>query len=244
MDSAVISDSQPTHALDYYLIFGESDDLRRMRPSGIFIEEFALHDDYTAAGLDSAGWTRERDAWWSSAAFSRGIRIDPLLRGRVVPTDRVAAEAAYRLLARAELPGETTLRTFFLDRELLPSSAPLRLHAERVPPGFAAKRVYRILFTKNLDQRGLARLQSLWQLEAVDDATDPQARVLGRAQRVVADHAFTWELRRIGLGVAWSVDVTACLGISSVSAIGALLRDLTLAMRQQGLIAVTIERFV
>jgi hypothetical protein len=44
--------------LDYYLIFAEAGDCDRgVQPCGIVIEEFALRDDYTAAGLDGAGWT-------------------------------------------------------------------------------------------------------------------------------------------------------------------------------------------
>jgi hypothetical protein len=67
--------------------------------------------------------------------------------------------------------------------------------------------------------------------------------VVGRARLAVADHVFVWDLRRVGPGVAWCVDVTAYLGNGSVSAVGALLQNLKLLMREQGLIPVTIERF-
>jgi hypothetical protein len=52
---------------------------------------------------------------------------------------------------------------------------------------------------------------------------------------------FTWELRRIGGGIAWAVDVTARLA-GSDEAVGPLLRELTAAARRQGLIPVTTER--
>jgi hypothetical protein len=241
------SDNTPLRGdlpLDYYLIFADAGDRERgVQPCGIVIEEFVLRDDYTAAGLDSAGWTPASGTWWSSSAFSRGIRTDPKLRSRVVPVCRRGVEIAYDLLGGGELPDDAILRTYFHDREPLSAPATLRLRPERAPPGFGEKRVYRILFAKELDERGLANLWSVWQLEPVDDPADPQARVVGRARLTVADHAFMWELRRVGPGIAWCVDVTAVLGDGSVSAVGVLLHDLRVLMREQGLIPITIERF-
>lgn len=56
-------------------------------------------------------------------------------------------------------------------------------------------------------------------------------------------HGFTWELRRIGAGIAWCVDVTARLGSGPVTALGALLHHHRQVVREQGLIPVTVERF-
>jgi hypothetical protein len=230
--------------LDYYLIFTEAGDWERgVQPGGIVIEEFVLRDDYTAAGLDSTGWTPASGTWWSSSAFSRDIRVDPTLRNRVLPVSRRDVEIGYDGLGGGQLPNDAILRTYFHDRQPLPASATLPLRPEQAPPGFGEKRVYRILFAKELDERGLANVWSVWQLEPVDDPADPQARVVGRARLTVADHTFMWDLRRVGPGVAWSVDVTAYLGDGSASAVGALLQNLKLLMREQGLIPITIERF-
>lgn len=67
--------------------------------------------------------------------------------------------------------------------------------------------------------------------------------MIGTAHLAVADDLFTWDLRRIGPGVAWCLDLTAYLGGSSGEAIGPVLRELTTVMRQHGLIPMTIERF-
>lgn len=222
------------------------------RPDGIVVEEFVLAEDFSAIGLHSTGWTpaQVRDsagpsgaAWWSSRALSRGMRVDPALRARVVPVGRDDAEAAYRRLGGGDLPDETTLRTHFDDYEPLADSAPLHLGSDDVPDGFADKRVYRILFAKELSADRLANLVRLWRLAPVDDPTDPRARVLGTASRHVSDDVFTWDLRRIGAAVAWCVDLTAYLRDSSGSGIGPMLRELRTDMRRQGLIPVTVERF-
>ncbi|MFB9629082.1 hypothetical protein [Nonomuraea helvata] len=54
---------------------------------------------------------------------------------------------------------------------------------------------------------------------------------------------FTWELRRIGAGIAWCVDVTAHLEAAPAAALGALLDHHRQAIRELGLIPVTVERF-
>ncbi|GAB3986465.1 hypothetical protein [Plantactinospora veratri] len=66
--------------------------------------------------------------------------------------------------------------------------------------------------------------------------------VVGTARRRVGADAFTWELRRIGAGAAWCLDLTADLAGSRDDAVGPLLRELTTAARIAGLIPVTIER--
>jgi hypothetical protein len=198
--------------LDYYLV----------DQSGILVEEFVLGGDDAAVAIDSAGWTDGR--WWSSAAFSMGLRGDPHLRARVVPAGRDEARAAYRRLGGGELPDEATLRGYFADPAPLHASAPLRLDVTPVPDGYRERRVYRVLFAGDLDADGLAAL------------------VPGGARRSTAGDEFTWQLRRIGSGVAWCVDLTACLNGDPVG-VRPLLRELTSAARGQGLIPVTIERF-
>jgi hypothetical protein len=230
--------------LDYYLVIAQAG--RRgpeAQPDGLVVEEFVFAADFSATGLYSAGWGPAERTWWSSAAFGRGMRTDPALRARVVPVSRDDARVAYRRLGGGELPNETTLRTHFHDYQSLAGPAPLRLGSGLVPDGFQDKRVYRILFAKDLDIERLTSLRTLWQLVSVDDPTDPRARVIGTARRRVLDDVFTWDLRRIGAEVAWCLDVTAHLRGDADHTIGPLLRELTAVMRGQGLIPVTVERF-
>ncbi|MEV0595786.1 hypothetical protein [Nonomuraea cavernae] len=205
---------------------------------GIVVEEFTLAGDHTAIGLDSAGWTAT-DGWWSSAAFSRGMRTDTRLRARIVAARRDDAEAVYRRLGGGELPGETALRGRFHDHQPLGGSAPLRLGSAQVPDGFRDRRVYRVLFANDLREDGPPRLRSAWRMTLAD----PPARVAGTAHRRVAGDVFTWDLRRIGPGVAWCLDLTACLASASDDAVRPLLRELVTVLRHAGLIPVTIERF-
>jgi len=206
--------------LDYYLVDG----------SGILVEEFVLGEDDAAVAIDNAGWTDGR--WWSSAAFSMNLRGDPRLRARVVPADRDEARLAYRRLGGGELPDEATLRGYFADPAPLPASAALRLDATPVPDGYRERRVYRVLFAGDLDPDGVAALRHRLRMPASGGA--------GVAQ---AGDEFTWQLRRIGYGVAWCIDLTACLN-GDPARVRPLLRELTSAARGQGLIPVTIERFV
>jgi hypothetical protein len=243
-EATVIGACAPQPLLDYYLVLPETAvGEPSAQADGIVVEEFVLTDDYTAIGLNTAGWTAADGSWWSSAAFSRGMRIDPKLRTRIVAVGRRDVEIIYRRLGGGELPDETTLRTYFHDCESLTDSAPLLLSPPQVPHGFRDKRVYRILFANELGEDRLAYLQAVWQMALADDVTDPQARVIGTAHLRVANDIFTWDLRRIGPGVAWCLDVTAYLASRSGDAIGPLLRDLTTVMRHAGLIPVTIERF-
>jgi hypothetical protein len=236
--------SAPQPPLDYYLVFpqgGQRDPA--VQAEGIVVEEFVLDDDYSAVGLNSAGWTPAGDRWWSSAAFSAAMRTDPELRARVIAVGRDDVEIAYRQFGAGELPDEATLCTYFHDYEPLAASAPLRLSRPQVPYGFHDRRVYRILFANELSPDRLANLRSVWQMAPADGLADPGARVIGSAHLPVANDLFTWDLRRIGPGVAWCLDLTAYLGGSSANAIGPVLRELTTVMRQHGLIPVTIERF-
>jgi hypothetical protein len=237
---ATVGTASPQGVLDYYLIFPDDGG---DTPDGIVVEEFVMADDCTATALNSAGWTAADGGWWSSAVFSRGMRGDAQLRARVVPVHRGAAEIVYSRSGAGELPDEATLRTYFHEQVPLGGSAPLLLDSPEIPDGFQDKRVYRILFIKELDADGLSRLQTLWQLTLSDDVADLAVRVVGTANLRLADDAFTWELRRIGPGVAWCLDVTACLADRSGLTVGPLLRELTQAMRDEGLIPVTIERF-
>jgi hypothetical protein len=239
--AAVVAAPPP---LDYYLVFPESGDRPAVaQPAGLVVEEFVFAEDHSAAGLNSAGWTPTDGTWWSSAAFSRGMRADPDLRARVFPVDRDAAELAHHRLGGGALPDEKTLRARFHDYQSLAGPPPLRLGPPRAPDGYADKRLYRLLFAKALNGDGLAALRARWRLTLAEDFADPRSRVVGTAQLHAAGDAFTWDLRRIGPDLAWSVDVTAYLGGGAGSALGPLLRELRAAMRQQGLIPVTVERF-
>ncbi|GII42003.1 hypothetical protein [Planotetraspora phitsanulokensis] len=228
-------------ALDYYLVLPD-------RPAdgtpadGIVVEEFALGSDHTAIGLDCAGWTAADGEWWSSAAFSRGMRREPDLRRRVAAVPRRDAEVVYRRLGGGELPGEAELRSRFHDREPL-GEPPLLLGSPDVPDGFHDRRLYRVLFAGDLAGEGLARLRALWRMTLPGDFADPRARVAGTATLSVAGDLFSWDLRRIGPGVAWCLDLTACLAGPADAAVRPLLRELTTVMRYEGLIPVTIERF-
>ncbi|TDD25770.1 hypothetical protein [Nonomuraea diastatica] len=68
----------------------------------------------------------------------------------------------------------------------------------------------------------------------------------GAASADADGHGFSWELRRIGTGIAWCVDVTVRLGAAPTTelatALGALLHHHRQAIRALGLIPVTIER--
>ncbi|WP_203887213.1 hypothetical protein [Planotetraspora kaengkrachanensis] len=228
-------------ALDYYLVLPERRD-DGTPADGIVVEEFVLGGDHTAIGLDCAGWTAADGQWWSSAAFSRGMRGEPDLRRRVAAVPRRDAEAVYRRLGGGELPSETELRSLFRDREPL-GEPPLLLGSPDVPDGFHDRRLYRVLFAGELAGEGLAHLLAGWRMTPPGDFADPRARVAGTARLSVAGDLFSWDLRRIGPGVAWCLDLTACLAGPSDAAVRPLLRQLTTAMRYEGLIPVTIERF-
>ena len=214
--------------LDYYLI-GSAD--------GIVVEEFVLAGDHTAVWLRSTGWTAADRRWWSSAEFSRAMRADTALRRRVGAAERAEAEVAYRRLGGGDLPDEPTLRGYFRDYEPLATSAPLLFGTGPAPDGYREKRLYRVLFAGELTPERLADLRAVWHMETAESE-----RVAGTARLPVGDDLFTWDLRRIGKGIAWSLDVTACFA-GDGSALGPLLRELTAIMRRHGMIPVTVERF-
>jgi hypothetical protein len=115
------------HWLDYYLL----------EPDGLLVEEFVLGADFSAIGLDGAGWSAA-SGWWSSAQFTRGVRTDQALRARVRPVERAEAESAFRRLGGGGLPGEAALRGYFRERQPLRGE---QLRLQSVP----GRRMYRIL---------------------------------------------------------------------------------------------------
>ncbi|MCF6472358.1 hypothetical protein FAF44_28770 [Nonomuraea sp. MG754425] len=216
--------------MDYYLISATAGD---RSPAGLLVEEFVLCDDYTAAGIDGTEWVTEIGAWSASADLSRAIRADIDLRSRVTPVSRPEASRAFRMLGGDVLPEEAGLRTLFQERRALPTTSPLNLGN-----GSSKARRYRILFAGELGETGLANARTALRLEPTGDP-----RVVGAASANSGGHGFTWELRRIGAGIAWCVDVTARLGSGPVTTLGALLHHHRQAVREQGLIPVTVERF-
>ncbi|MEU2665566.1 hypothetical protein [Micromonospora sp. NPDC007220] len=230
--------------LDYYLLYavpvsgGKPAELE-----GILAEEFLLAEDHSAVGLVSTGWTVLDRRWCDASVTSQRIRADAGLRRRVMPVDRATAAAIYRETCGDELPSEATLRAHFIDRPAARMPGALRLSTPEARPGFHETRVYRILFANELSPDGLAALCASWQMSATGDVTDPGTRVVGTAGHRTRGDVFTWDLRRIGAGSAWCLDVTCELAGSRDETVGFLLRGLTTHMRAQGLIPVTVDRF-
>ncbi|MEO3777519.1 hypothetical protein ABGB16_11870 [Micromonospora sp. B11E3] len=218
-----------TTTLDYYVLHSEADD---GQPAGLLVEEFLLGDDLSATRLRSAGWTPADGGWWSSAAFARALRTDPRLRARLAATDRPTAEAVHRRLGGGPLPDEETLRGHFRDDVPLASAAPLRLGAGPV--------VHRVLFAGELDSRQVELLGAALRLGAArnPDVTRPGVVSTGRLR--VNDTNFRWDLRRVGGGVAWCVDVTS--EPAGDDALRWLLRQLVGLARRHGLVPATIDR--
>ncbi|MEU5671124.1 hypothetical protein ACGF3C_00740 [Micromonospora sp. NPDC047762] len=224
--------------LDYYLVLPRPDDSAPATTvDGIVVEEFTRHHDFTTTGLDNAAWTPEA-GWWSSAALSRAMRTDPEVLTRVLPTSRREAEDVHRALDGGQLPAEAVLRTHFLDHQPIAAAPPLRLGPTQPPAGFHERRVYRVLFAKDLRAEQVASLRTAWRTPA--DGT-----VASAASGRLDEHGdrFTWDLRRVGHSLAWSLDVTALLGTDATAALGSTLSELTNVLRQHGLIPVTTERF-
>lgn len=226
--------------LDYYLVFANVRARERaLPPEGIVVEEFVLRPDGTTSALDSAGWTAG-GAWWSAAAFSRGLRDDARLQARVTAVDRASAQAAYRLLGGGELLPEPELRRHFLDRLDLPVAPPLNLVPAQAT---AERRIYRVLLAGDLPEPGLAALRSGWRMQPFDRADDAANRIAGRTRRTLDGQTVTWTLRRIGSALAWAVDLaTDRPDDTSAPALAALLCRLRTDARGQGLIPVTVER--
>ncbi|GIF68389.1 hypothetical protein Ais01nite_64240 [Asanoa ishikariensis] len=192
--------------MDYYLL---SDD-------GVLVEEFVRAPDQSTVALRGAVW-RRADARWA-AASGLALRADPESLARLTPTDREGAETAYRRLGGGSLPDEAALRSV-AGHEPLPIAAPLRLGPVEAPDGFHERRVYRVLFAKDLD-----------------------AAPGTSHSRRIGDDLVRWTLRRVG-GIAWGLDVTVLLATDADDIVGPVLRELTDTARRQGLVPVTTERF-
>jgi hypothetical protein len=204
-------------ALDFYTV---TDGHGRLQ--ALVVEEFVLRDDFTAAALDTAGFS---GVWWSSAEFSRRLRTDAA--AVTAPVSRVGAEAAFGDLGGDELPSEAVLRDRFGDRVFFPDGPPLRLGPDD------GSRLYRLLFARDLDERHLAGLLAALRLSPVSSVDHP--RVAGRT---ATEHG-TCELRRVG-DLAWSIDLVFA---SASEVIGPTVEVALHAARGHGLIPVTIERF-
>lgn len=215
-------------ALEYYLLYPVD---AEAPPIGLLIEEFVLADDLSAVRLCSAGWTPADGGWWSLAAFAQALRMDPDLRARVKAVTRCDAEATYRRLGGGALPDEEALRGYFRDDIPLAAGAPLRLG---VGPG-----VHRVLFAGELDAERLAHLGASLRIGGGRDWDGARPGVVGTGRLRVNDTDFRWELRRVGGGVAWCIDVTS--EPASNEALRSLLRQLTDVARHHGLIPTTIE---
>ncbi|MEU7926272.1 hypothetical protein [Micromonospora sp. NPDC049107] len=231
----MIIDPRPGRALDYHLVLPASDG---HDGESVLVEEFTRQDDLCATGLHSASWTPS-DGWWSSASLSRGLRADPAVLARVVPVGRAEAADAYRRLGGGELPSEVVLRTYFRDHQPIAAATPLRLGPTQPPPeGFHERRVYRVLFAKDLRAEQVTALRSRWRTTG------------GGTAGSVADGChdsggarFTWDLRRVSHTLAWGLDVTVLMREGGAPAVRETLMNLTNLLRQQGLITVTTERF-
>ncbi|MCG5465249.1 hypothetical protein MED01_003524 [Micromonospora sp. MED01] len=228
----------PGPPLDYYLVLPRLD-VRDPATTveGIVVEEFTRHHDLTTTGLDSAGWTPDA-GWWSSPALSLGMRTDPEVLARIVPTSRREAEDVYRALGGGQLPDEPLLRTHFLDHQPIATAPPLRLGPAQPPAGFHERRVYRVLFAKDLRAEQVANLRTAWRTPADGTLTSAAS---GRLD--AHGDQLTWDLRRVGHSLAWCLDVTALLRTDATAALGSTLSELTNVLRQHGLIPVTTERF-
>ncbi|MEU8165792.1 hypothetical protein AB0B97_04670 [Micromonospora sp. NPDC049004] len=221
-------------SLDYHLVLPAPDD---HEAEGLLVEEFTRHDDFTTTGLHSAGWTPNA-GWWSSASLSRDLRTDPAVLARVVPVARPDAVAAYSRLSGGHLPSEAVVRTYFRDHQAFATAPPLRLGPAQPPEGFQERRVYRVLFAKDLRADQVAALRAVWR--TADDGT---AGSVAGGHHERGGHQFSWDLRRVGHTLAWALDVTVLMGTGAAGAVRSTLTDLTHLLRQHGLIAVTTERF-
>lgn len=225
MSATSVTSSAVTPAFDYYLLCPPG---APVAPLGLLVEEFVLADDLAATRLRTAGWTPADGGWWSSAAFARAVRADPGVRGRLRAVTRAAAEEVYLRLGGGTLPDEDVLRGHFRDDVPLATVAPLRLGGG--PP------VWRVLFAGELDNERLAGLRTALRLS---DGTGPGVAGTGRLR--VDDTTFRWDLRRVGGGVAWCLDMTA--EPAQPDALRPLLRRLTDVVRRHGLVPATIECF-
>lgn len=228
--------------LDYYLVLArQGRSASTGVADGIVVEEFTRHRDFSTSGLDSVGWTPE-GGWWSSASLSRALRTDPEVLATVVPVERSEAEDVYRRLGGGRLPDEAALRASFSVHQPFATAAPLRLGPAQAPAGFSERRVYRVLFAKDLREDQVEDLRTTWWTADLDTGPRAPGSVAAGHLERGGDH-FTWDLRRVGNGLAWCLDVTALLTTDASGEVGPTLYELTNAVRQRGLIPVTTERF-
>lgn len=211
--------------MDYYLLAGDA----------ILVEEFAYGEDHVTVGLAGAMWAAGDDRWRGTGSFGRSLRTDKDLLAMLTPIRRERAAALFRDLDGGTLPTDLELRSRFGDWVRFTNAAPLRLGPDDTPHGYAEKRVYRVLFAKEPRAAQLAELSAAWR------GTAPGGLPAGKGR--AGDHEFTWNLRRVGRGIAWGLDVTMLLSADRVEIAGAVLRKLTTDVRESGLIPVTTERF-
>jgi hypothetical protein len=186
-------------------------------------------------GLGGAIWAAGDDRWRGAGSFGRILRTNEELHGMVTPVRRERAAAVYAGLGGGALPGPGELRERFGKWVRFANAAPLRLGADDPPDGFLEKRIYRVLFAKEPRAAQLTELSAAWR--GSTDGGMPSG--IGRA----GEHLFSWNLRRVGRGIAWGLDVTVLLRGENAELAGAVLRKLTADVRERGLIPVTTERF-
>ncbi|GIF02590.1 hypothetical protein [Actinoplanes siamensis] len=211
--------------MDYYLLSGEA----------ILVEEFAYGVDHVTVGLGGAMWASGDEGWRGAGSFGRVLRTNEELLATATPVRRERAARIYREFGGGQLPSEEELRMHFGEWARFATAAPLRLGAGAAPDGFLEKRIYRVLFAKEPKAAQLAELSVAWR--GTGEGGMPSGT--GRA----GDDLFTWNLRRVGSGIAWGLDVTVLLRGESSDLAGAVLRKLTADVRERGLIPVTTERF-
>ncbi|GAA2900558.1 hypothetical protein Acy02nite_85460 [Actinoplanes cyaneus] len=211
--------------MDYYLLAGDA----------ILVEEFAYGEDHVTVGLAGAMWSAGDTGWRGTGAFGQFLRTDDDLLSVLTPIRRDRAARVLRDLDGGVLPSELELRARFGDWVRFSNAAPLRLGSGETPQGYAEKRVYRVLFAKEPRAAQLAELSAAWR------GSTPGGLPSGKGR--AGNHLFTWNLRRVGRGIAWGLDVTMLLGLESPDLAGAVLRKLTADVRERGLVPVTTERF-
>ncbi|SIN32786.1 hypothetical protein SAMN04489832_5441 [Micromonospora cremea] len=240
--TTVVEATERRLPLDYYMLLTKPGDRGPAAAvEGIVVEEFTRHADFSTAGLDSAGWTPSGADWWSSASFSQSMRTDREVLDRVVPASRKRAESVYRELGGGQLPPEAVLRTYFRDHQPIAAAPPLRLGPAHPPPGFHERRVYRVLFAKDLREDQVESLRTLWQSTGDGAPRPPGSVVTGYLDQ--GGDQFVWVVRRVGREVAWCLDVTVLLRDDSSAAVSATLHELTNVMRQHGLVPAMTDRF-
>ncbi|AEV85311.1 hypothetical protein ACWT_4291 [Actinoplanes sp. SE50] len=211
--------------MDYYLLAGDV----------LLVEEFTYGPDHVTVALSGAMWSAGSDGWSDAGSFGRLLRTNEQLLATATPITRDRAERIHLELSGGALPTEAALRGVFGEVVRFANAAPLRLSMDDTPDGFQEKRIYRVLFAKEPRAAQLAELSAAWR--GTTGGGMPSGN--GRA----GDHLFTWNLRRVGQGIAWGLDVTVLLGAETADITGTVLRKLTADVRRQGLVPLTTERF-